>query len=73
MAAGLVAESRRRARARAPASPLLQPASRAGQAKQPWAEALLPGRRAPPRAWAAQAGCGRGPADFQRAGPVAFE
>ena len=33
MAAGLVAEPRRRARARAPASPLFQPASRAGQAE----------------------------------------
>ncbi|XP_066379903.1 uncharacterized protein [Miscanthus floridulus] len=44
--------SRAVAPARAPARPLPSPASQAGQAKQPWAEAL-PGRRAPPFARAA--------------------
>ena len=68
MAAGLMAEPRRRASA----STGEASASQAGQAERQWADALL-GRLPLPCARAAQAENGRGPADFQRAGPVSFK
>jgi len=63
MAAGLVAEPRRRASASTG-----EASASASQAERQWADALL-GRLSLPCARAAQAKSGRGPADFSGLAP----